>query len=188
MEIEEKYKKLNICASKDALKYSLQSVLLDRHDELGNVAVASDGRRMVVIPLQSLEDKEVGRMIPHITWTNMFRIKIPRALRTGIRMFRINKRWINCYEVCKQNKGGNNKPREILYDKQPEHTFPNWKACIPEPGKHMIAFNAKFLYEIAQAFGDDHVHISFNDKHSVIHVTNRSGDCVAALMPIRIID
>lgn len=188
MEINEKYKKLNVCASDDECRHSIQNILLDRHDKLGNVAVATDGRKMVVIPLESLEDKEVGRMIPRKTWANMFRIKIPRASKTGIRMFRINKQWINCYEVCKQNDGGNNKPREILYDKQPECTFPNWKNIVPEQGKHLIAFNAKFLYEIAQAFGDDHVHLSFNDKFSVIRVTNQSGDCVAALMPLRLND
>lgn len=70
--------------------------------------------------------------------------------------------------------------------------YPSYETVIPKfnGGTVGIAFNAKYIYELMKAYGQDHsdnVWIEFNPESatSAITVNSSRPDCIAVLMPCR---
>ena len=132
--------KLEKVVSKDESREPLLSILIESKDGQSN-AVATDGRRMAVVPVELSDEDEIDGQ----------KLMTPKAL-------------IEARKQAKQAKestiglnGAAMMPDGQVYPWKKDVKYPNWRAVMPDKvgGTHYqtISFNAKFLYELAQAIG-----------------------------------
>lgn len=133
------------------------------------VLVATDGRRLLVVPVDKEEGDTDG---PIPTEALKFSRSAIRDKKTTEVQFSVN--------------GGIKFSNGWTMPRPEQLRFPTWQQVIPEKGKHSISFRAKFLMELATAMGCEDVTISFDGPNTPIYVEPSEGanGRFAVLMPI----
>lgn len=188
MEILAKYKKLNLCASNDECRHVINHIILDKDSSGDPVAVATDGRRLVCVPLDKLDEREVGKLIHRSAWKDMFRHRVGRKVENIPLKFKVLKRWVQVFVRNGDAKTDPVQLKEIIKRDEVMSHYPKWQQVVEVPGSDKITcINPKFLYEMAQSMGCETVKIRFADEHSAIRVTPYHDDNKAygMLMPVR---
>ena len=161
--------KIELIASKDATRTVLCNPYLD-----GNNLVATDGRKLVCLPVQRDEHDTDGP------------ISI-EALKLSKKRFDENATiYANgSYRVL-------TKTGIVQLERIPSVNYPNYKQILTnikkDEYKTKVCFNAKFLFEIAQSLGTENVIIEIKDNLSPIVVTSNClktpEGAIAVLMPV----
>jgi len=170
MKLKAKYRPELIC-SKDYTRAAIME------PNVGNIRgktsmVATDGRRLLVIPVEA-EEKEFGRISKDA-------IRMARLTRQDKKQDTLNLVVNGRIEL----PNGWSFPRPD----QKEFNYPNVENVIPNKTSqpHRVCFDAKMLWELAQSMGTRAVVLSFQDHQSAITVTALGDDAYGVLMPMRI--
>ena len=165
--------KIELIASRDETRHVLCNPYLE-----GSKLIATDGQRLVMIPVEREEGDSDGPI-------DCSAFKLSRKTLSGEKFSKISAN--GCLKV--QTKDGEiTMPRKNLDG----YSFPQWQKVLPNPdrGGIKIGLNAKFLYEIAQALGGDRVVIEILDANSPIVVKGSNENyiegSIGVLMPVRI--
>ena len=165
--------KIELIASRDETRHVLCNPYLQ-----GSKLIATDGQRLVAIPVELEEGDSDGPI-------DCSAFKLSRKTSSGEKLSKISAN--GCLKV--ETKDGEiTMPRKNLDG----YSFPQWQKVLPNPdrGGIKIGLNAKFLYEIAQALGSDRVVIEILDATSPIIVKgsheNYIEGSIGVLMPVRI--
>lgn len=169
MKISSKYKPELIC-SKDRTR----GVLLDANVRLvkGKPAlVATDGRRLVVVPVEA-EEKEFGPVPKEA-------IQLARAKRQDKKQSVV--KMILNGKIELENGWTLPRPKQ-----EGLANYPNVDHVIPEERNTdmKICFNAKMLHELAQAMGVEVVTLKFQPNGAIL-VTAENEEAYGVLMPCR---
>ncbi len=138
----------------------------------GDKLIATDGRRLVVLPVEREEGDADGRVTE-------------AALKAARRIARKNEPAQIKAGGCFAFADGSTLPRPSEED---FGRFPNYKQVMPAEGQHphFVTVNAKFIWEISQALGADSIKIAIKDEVSPVLVTSQQAPgAIAVLMPIR---
>ncbi len=173
-------------ASKDATRNAINQLnVVSNHPVIKGPALeATDGRRYVAIPIE-LDPRDRPGMVPRTIVSDIARIKRACKLFPGVAV--IKKRWLRFADKSL-------KPRRLEKD---IGIYPVTKAYMPRvngdkpEAVFVIGLNAKYLAEIAAAFGmrDNNVLLKFYGDCTSIEVTpvehpdGKEG--YAVLMPLR---
>lgn len=167
MKIEKKYKPELIC-SKDATRPSIQETYATKHKGKP-VLVATDGRRLLAVPIEVDNEKEYG-YIPKAA------LKFAKASllerRSTFIQFSANGKitFSNGWTMPRDN----------------QQVFPKWETVIPKEAPETIAINAKLLYELAQSMGCETVALHIGEKNEGIIVKpTENNEAFGVLMPVR---
>ena len=166
-----KNNKIELVASTDATRHILCNPYLD-----GTTLVATDGRRLVAIPVELGENDCDG-------YISKQALKDSRKIKKDIVDITANG------SLKFTTKDG-----EVTLQRPEKENYPDWKRAIPNfEGKPVVkaCFNAKFLYEMAQALGstNDSVEITFTDVTSPIMVKanmTATPNAYGVLMPVKV--
>ena len=165
--------KIELIASRDETRHVLCNPYLQ-----GSKLIATDGQRLVAIPVELEEGDSDGPI-------DCSAFKLSRKTSSGEKFSKISAN--GCLKV--ETKDGEiTMPRKNLEG----YSFPQWQKVLPNPdrGGIKIGLNAKFLYEIAQALGGDRVVIEILDATSPIVVKGSNENyiegSIGVLMPVRI--
>jgi len=165
--------KIELIASRDETRHVLCNPYLQ-----GSKLIATDGQRLVAIPVELEEGDSDGPI-------DCSAFKLSRKTSSGEKLSKISAN--GCLKV--QTKDGEiTMPRKDFNG----YSFPQWQKVLPNPdrGGIKIGLNAKFLYEIAQALGGDRVVIEILDATSPIVVKGSNENyiegSIGVLMPVRI--
>lgn len=168
MRFKSKYKPELIC-SRDVTRPVLH------HPNLSVVKgkrclTATDGKRLLVIPVMA-EQSEEG-IVPKEA------LKLAREKRASKKQDMVS---IGLNGKCELENGWTI-PRIVQEDLK----YPNVEQVIPAPSAadQKVSFNAKFLWEIAQSLGIEHVVLTFQPG-GAITVTSPHEEAYAILMPMR---
>lgn len=176
MKYSEKLAKFALIPSKEESRYTLKVFHLDVD---ASVLAATDGHRLVVHGVE-VDPSDITGNIP---------VEALEVLRKEHKKY--GAAWLDCSDpkVATVRVGD-----RVMYqgDRDPSR-FPNWRAVLPtagisEPAAMTVSFNAKLLFEMAQAMSDDTrahvVTLHIRDAQSAITV-QRGDDAVGVLMPCR---
>lgn len=172
--------KPELCVSKDASRHVLQNVMLDIHNNK-TVAVATDGRKLVVVPVELEDCKEVGLVPPKalIAARANFKTKGGNKQKHGDVPVKMD-------DLTVTVKNGS---KTVIFDRPVElGHFPKWEQVLPNtPVKHSIRFNVQFLYDLAKAMGSDVVTLDLYGNETPMRVTGLPNtEAFGFLMPCRI--
>lgn len=168
MRVKTKYK-LELICSRDNLRPAIENLSL--REVKGKPSLcATDGRKLVVIPVVESDPSEYGN--------------VPKEALTIARRKRQDKRSDTVKLVLNgkvEFENGWTMPRDQ------ELTFPNVESVIPGArSETQISFSAKYLYEIAQSMGVDTVTLNLSSNNTdPIRVTAPGEEAFAVLMPLR---
>lgn len=126
--------KLHLVAAKEDGRYAMASVSHQR-----GKLVASDGRRLAVVNVTEDEEDTEDALIP----AHLVKLAVMKA-PTDVACVQAN-----------GNARALTKDGEVTTDLV-QGEFPNWENVMPEvplTRRTVVAFNAKYLYELAQAIG-----------------------------------
>lgn len=172
MKYSTRYKPELIC-SKDGTRPSIEDAEL-REINGKPVLCATDGRRLVVIPVEECDPSEYGR--------------VPKKALQFAKQSRKDKR----QPIVKLDLNGSVKfENGWTMPREQGLIFPNVQSVIPGNRQEIkVCFNAKYLYEIAQAMGVENVSLGFVQQGSqvidAIRVTAENEKAFGVLMPVRI--
>ena len=165
--------KIELIASRDETRHVLCNPYLQ-----GSKLIATDGQRLVAIPVELEEGDSDGPI-------DCSAFKLSRKTSSREEFSKIS---ANGSLKVHTKDGEITMPRKNLDG----YSFPQWQKVLPNPdrGGIKIGLNAKFLYEIAQALGGDRVVIEILDANSPIIVKgsheNYIEGAIGVLMPVRI--
>lgn len=129
----------------------------------GSELVATDGRAIVVVPVES-EPGDLPGYVPSAALS---------AARRGDKSIRLS----DPDEVWLNDRGW----------KRPKAVFPKWQQAIPEPPAEpfRVRFAVEVLRSILVGVGGEHVDLTFNlsDPHAAVLVEGR--EARGAVMPMR---
>lgn len=167
--------KIELCASQDATRHAISEPYLDITDGRATI-VATDGRRCVIIPVEAAPGDVSGFVSGEV-------LKAARKLAG-----KCAPASVELNGVAKLTNGAT-LPRHG--DAKPDDQFVNWRQVIPREDKpHKISFNARMLYECAQAMGAENVTLHFgHDTHPIVLTPCSPAPCMeakAVLMPRRL--
>ena len=132
--------KLEKVVSKDESREPLLSILIEEKDGQTN-AVATDGRRMAIVPVQLSDEDEFDGQ----------KLMTPKAL------IEARKQAKRANESTISLNGAAMMPDGQVFPIRTDLKYPNWRAVMPDKvgGTHYqtVSFNAKYLFELAQAIG-----------------------------------
>lgn len=166
MKLRRKYRP-ELIASKDATRAVINDLQISEH-EGKPVLVATDGRKLVVVPI-TLEKGEKGRLPKDA---------LAFARKTAHRKD----------DLTMSLNGKVEFPNGWTMPLKLDGNYPTWQTVVPEKAdrKHRISFNAKFLYELAQAMGTDEVVLHMGTAmDSIIVEPGVSDGEFGVLMPCR---
>lgn len=159
--------KMELCASRDAARsQSIHNIHVERLEDGTGRAVATNGRMLVIVPVEFEEGDEPGYLTPEA-------LKAGRKLKCGPDMsIKANGDLKLANGVCFPRPRVNDLP------------YPNYRQVIPtsEP-TFRVAFNARMLADLAEAMGTEVVTLEFVDTLTAIRVSGH-GRC-GVLMPVR---
>ena len=162
--------KIELVASKDSTRFALNNPYLQ-----GSNLIATDGHRLVAIPVEREDGDSDGPI-------DCSAFKLSRKTSSEFSKISAN----GCLKV--QTKDG-----EITMQRNfKEINFPNWQKVLPnsDRGGIKIAFNAEYLYQMAEALGTKTVTIEILDSNSPIIVKGSNENyiegSIGVLMPVRI--
>lgn len=164
-------------ASKDATSYTLANAYLSLTDAAGQaspVMVATDGRMMAIVPVETTPDDTEGPLTPE-------QCKLARTELLGVEA---DKTRVTCTD-------GRTLPRVTA---EKAGSYPNWRQVVPQkdrPVKFRVALDPALLLSLAQAIGvtkeDKIVILEFQDEISPIVVkTIKASTARGVLMPVRL--
>lgn len=184
MRMERRFKP-EIIASTD--RQALTHLCIDIHNDK-TVIVATDGRRLVVVPCEIDSIHEVG-LVPVEAIKQARTVKVKRKSRGRFR----SGRDIEPAELEVSLNG------KVQFDKGPVHitidrpaadvVYPKWPQIIPTSGPTFtVALNAELLAGLAKALGSDGaVQLQFRGENDPIHVTaDKHSGAFGLLMPCRL--
>ena len=172
--------KLEKVVSKDESREALLSILIESKDGKAN-AVATDGRRMAVVPVEIADEDQLEGQ----------KLMFPKAL-------------IEARKQAKQAKestiglnGAAMMPDGQVYPWKRDVNYPNWRQVVPpnDNPRQTISFNAKYLFELAQAIGcpNDNVKLQIEtnpatgqiDPRAALIIEEKTTGGKGILMPTR---
>ena len=130
--------KLEKVVSKDESREALLSILIESKDGQTN-AVATDGRRMAIVPIEIADEDQLDGQ----------KLMTPKAL------IEARKQAKKAKESTIGLNGAAMMPNGEVYPLRTDLKYPLWQNVVPpnDNPRQTISFNAKFLYELAQAIG-----------------------------------
>ena len=129
--------KLEKIVSKDASRDALQHILIENIDGEA-VAVATDGRRLAIVPVTVCEDDQ-------ITGPKLIG---PKALMEARKQAKRAK------ESTIGLNGAAMMPNGEVHPIREDLNFPNWRQIVPQGGEYQtVRLDAKLLFELSQAIG-----------------------------------
>jgi len=174
--------KLEKVVSKDESREPLLSILIESKDGQNN-AVATDGRRMAVVPIEIADEDQLDGQ----------KLMTPKALIEARKQAkRADKSTIGV-------NGAAMMPNGEVYPWKKDVNYPNWRAVMPDKvgGTHYqtVSFNAKYLFELAQAIGcpNDNVQLQIEtnpatgqiDPRAALIIEEKTTGGKGVLMPTR---
>lgn len=171
--------KLENCVSHDKHRAVLANIHIDTE---ANLAVATDGRMMALVPIE-LDELDTTGPLP------------PDALQAARKLAKKNNH-SDCLLMCNGDirlSNGVSMPRPTTGGVDGElPPYPKYQQVVPDkdrPVKFAIAFNAALLADLAGALGCEIVTLQFRDELSPIVVLPSEAGSVAGakgvLMPAR---
>ena len=129
--------KLEKVVSKNASHEALQHVLIENIDGEA-VAVATDGRRLAIVPVTICEEDQIDG--PKLIG--------PKALTEARKQAKQAK------ESTIGLNGAARMPNGECHPIREDLNFPNWRQIVPQGGEYQtVRLDAKLLFELAQAIG-----------------------------------
>ena len=129
--------KLEKVASKDQTREVLNYILIENKNDETH-AVATDGRRLAVVPVAICDEDQLDGE----------KLMLPKALTEARKQAKQAK------ESTIGLNGAALMPNGECYPVREDLNFPNWRQVVPTGAKYTkVCFNAKYLYELAQAIG-----------------------------------
>lgn len=168
---------VELCASDDPARYSINNLYLDTKIEGHPFLVATDGRMMAVIPVALEEGDEAG-------FVTAESLKAARKLTTT-----------KAETISLSANGSLKLANGVAFPRPAEGgdngTYPNWRAVLPDGKnrKFSVALDAELLVKIQRAMGASGVHLHFTDDVGPILVGPSSckteDSPFGVLMPMR---
>ena len=165
--------KIELVASSDETRHVLCNPYLQ-----GSNLIATDGQRLVAIPVEREDGDSDGPI-------DCCALKLSRKTLPGEKLSKISAN--GCLKV--QTKDGEiTMPRKNLNG----YSFPQWQKVLPGTDRKgiKIAFNAEYLYQMAEALGTKTVTIEILDANSPIVVKGSNENyiegSIGVLMPVKI--
>lgn len=163
-----------IC-SKDATRPAISAPYLDVDAERSAHVIATNGAAMAKIPV-SIDPLDVAGYVP------------VGALKEARKLAKKDNESALALNGTAQTTNGATFPRESA------ETFPNWRQVWPKlEGKIQVSFDARLLYELAQAMGTEGVILTFDAGAPISVRPSATSACTPAslgargvIMPIRI--
>ena len=154
-------------------RYSPTHAVLDLADDDAPVMVATDGKRLVVVPV-TLDDGDVGGMVP------------TDAIKAAARRRKSDDAVIACNGRCDVLDGPS------FARETDTRRFPAWREVVPTKGTETLKINVKLLAELGAAIGAEEVTLSWtrDPDGSVttgVRVESESGDAWGLQMPLVVI-
>ena len=129
--------KLEKVASKDQTREVLNYILIENKNDETH-AVATDGRKLAVVPVVLCDEDQLDGE----------KFMLPKALTEARKQAKQAK------ESTIGLNGAALMPNGECYPVREDLNFPNWRQVVPTGAKYTkVCFNAKYLYELAQAIG-----------------------------------
>jgi len=141
-----KANKLSKVVAKEATRYAIRGAKLDKADDGKPVLVATDGRRLAVVPVEDAEDDHEA-VLP---------LDALKAAEKGSKRFPAT---VSVNGTVRVQADRVNPAVAEFQPEDPESRFPDWRQVVPEKGKGTVRLtvNAKMLHELASALGSDSV-------------------------------
>lgn len=177
MKIPSKYKP-ELCASRDTTRPQINGCQL-----IGNRIVATDGRRLVSIPVE-IEEGDTDGKIP---------VNVLAAARSQAKR---NKRKGDSGDasISANSKLKFQSEFGVIEVERESVNYPSIATVIPKQyGAHSISLNVELLYGVAKALGSDNLTIAFDGRDLPLIITGEQGEAnakftqkaFAILMPVR---
>lgn len=180
MNIDRNYQ-LEKAASKDALRHSLNHILLEK-----DFAIATTGHILAKVPI---ENNSLAGLLDPKALTLARKMQKTPDLELHLRNGTVG--------VVAMDKHGAHSNESIEMKRhrlgEEEGVFPDWKAVIPKhENKRKFGFEVKYLTDLAAAMGTDKVVLEVDmDDHErgfIVRPFDRENKAAGLLMPIRIND
>ena len=163
-----------IC-SKDATRTTLAAPYLDIDAERFAHVIATNGAAMAKVPVE-ITPEDVAGYVP------------VGALKEARKLAKREDESALALNGTAQTSNGATFPRES------KETFPNWRQVWPKAeGKIQLSFDARLLYELAQAMGTEGVTLTFDAGEPIAVRPTPTKGCTPAsfgargvIMPVRI--
>ncbi len=132
--------RLEKAVSKDENRVALQYVKIE-----GNRAIATDGHILADIPIKRGKFGKRNFLLKSESWKKL---------------------------VAKEKKDYEIELDVSGFAEKPPISYPNWKKVVPDGSSHKFEFgiNAKFLYSLSQALGEDRVKLSIDQSSSEVAI------------------
>jgi DNA polymerase III sliding clamp (beta) subunit (PCNA family) len=179
MKITVDHKLHKVCEHKDSLRTALTGVYFDKQR---SQLVATDGHVLAISPVEDCKDDH-SCIIPAKAYSETLKTKTPcittlSSIPKDIRA--MQKDSIEIYKPIKEQ-------------------YPRYEMVLPKEGKPLfkLGLNAKLLYKLSQALGDDQLTLTFTNHNmkdrngylttdSAIKVTALDQDSTGLIMPMRV--
>lgn len=187
MKLQRKYKP-ELIVSKDATRYILEQVMVDLY-EGEPVCVATDGRRIVIVPCEIEDVREIGCLSPQVFKTARAAQSIKNKSKSipAVPVLDIE---ADVEQVIVKNG-----IKTVVFKRQDYgRDYPKYKQAIPTGKPRVtISINPKLLWELAQAMGaEDGVTLEIHEQDNgidtaigVVPNNSASNKARAVLMPMR---
>lgn len=167
MKLRTKYKPELVC-SKDGLRPKLNSPSLETVNGKKRI-VATDGRRLAVIPVEAFSEE--SGTVP---------IKALEFARKNKKTPKQDSISINLNGKIEFENGWTMPAPEQLGFPDVEHVIPK------EDAKISLTLNAKILYDLARALGNEVITLNIIDALCAIRVTVPQDEAFGVIMPVRV--
>ncbi len=153
--------RLEKAVSKDENRVALQHVKIE-----GNRAIATDGHILADVPIKRGKSGKRNRLLKYKAWKKL---------------------------VAKEKKSYETEFIESDFTEDLPIPYPNWKKVVPDGFSHKfeLGINARLLYNLSQALGEDRVRLSIDQSSSKVAIlvepfeSESSGE-KGLIMPVRI--
>lgn len=168
--------------SKDASRYMLCNALVK-----DGVLYASNGRTALFALYQKTdpfeEDEVETALIPHAALKVATRRRSKSTAYFSGVINLLKQGWVRCREQGLDVKIEYRAPDDV-------DRFPNCAKAVPHEwsNPHSVHFNAKLLYELAQAMGDDQIELTYDGDDNgdpMMVKCHKLGDRFGLIMPLR---
>lgn len=178
--IDPKYKLELVASQSGGTRPCLEVVRINHSKRFGNVAVATQGRSMAIVPIGGDCVTEKREVYPY----NISQDALKASRKVGSSKFSILN---GSMSLNGDIKLGDNRSFPLP---DSDINYPNWEQVLPsEKAKFTVALDAKLLLNLAKALGSEGgVTLRFIDEFSPITVTpnrNTNGE-LGVLMPMRV--
>lgn len=196
MKIDKKYK-LEAAASKDSMRLALNHIAIARSvDDKTDVAVATDGKMLAVVPIEMEEGDSSGGLISKeaLKRARQFQKNPPQCSGPRRRHGRRVSAGDPIPGSLKMTAASVEFPDRATLPRDRNARYPKWQDVMPKPDSPItfeVGLNPFLLQRLAQALGRDEkngaVILRFKTANEPILVEVENQPAIGVLMPVKLL-